>query len=154
MGAKRGLDGNVVASLPATHMVNDNWKSPRPPSYQLPARDVGFCLLGRRFSASTQSVSIKIFRPAQISAGSCQKAWERVKSEGRRLLLSSLKLDVCQRNGNGVGSNASEVKNELALEIARPLHRHLGLFQRLINEQRALLDLFNWILEVGRRAFA
>ena len=66
----------------------------------------------------------------------------------------SLKLDFCQRNGNGVGSNASEVKNELALEIVRPLHRHLGLFQRLINEQRALLDLFNWILEVGRRAFA
>ena len=76
-------------------MVNDNWKSPRPPSYQLPARDVGFCLLGRRFSANTQSVSIKIFRPAQILARSCQKAWERVKSEGRRLFFSSLKLDAC-----------------------------------------------------------
>src|SRR5437870_9045849 len=95
MGAKRGLDGNVVASLPAAHMVNGNWKSPRPPSYQLPARDVGFCLLGRRFSANTQSVSIKIFRPAQILARSCQKAWERVKSEGRRLFFSSLKLDAC-----------------------------------------------------------
>src|SRR2546423_14485267 len=30
------------------------------------------------------------------------------------------------------------------------LHRHRGLFQRLINEQRVLLDLFNWMLGVGR----
>ena len=50
-------------------MVNDNWKS-QGPSYQLPARDVGFRLLGRRFSANKQSVSIKIFHPAQILAGS------------------------------------------------------------------------------------
>jgi len=50
-------------------MVNDNWKS-QGPSYQLPARDVGFRLLGRRFSANKQSVSIKIFDPAQILAGS------------------------------------------------------------------------------------
>ena len=50
-------------------MVNDNWKS-QGPSYQLPARDVGFRLLGRRFSADKQSVSIKIFHPAQILAGS------------------------------------------------------------------------------------
>jgi hypothetical protein len=70
-------------------MVNDNWKA-QGPSYQLPARDVGFRLLGRRFSADTQSVSIKIIRPAQILAVSCQKAWERVKSEDRRLLLSSI----------------------------------------------------------------
>ena len=102
-------------------MVNDNWKSPRPPLTNCRLRDVGFRLLGRRFSANTQFVSIKIFRPAQILAGSCQKAWERVKSEGRRLLLSSLKLDFCQRNGNGIGSNASEVKNEVALEIAHVL---------------------------------
>src|SRR6266513_2483104 len=30
------------------------------------------------------------------------------------------------------------------------LHRHHGLIQRLINEQRVLLDLFNWMLGVGR----
>ena len=48
-------------------MVNDNWKS-QGPSYQLPARDVGFSLLGRRFSADKHSVSIKIFRPARILA--------------------------------------------------------------------------------------
>jgi len=46
-------------------MVNDNWKS-QDPSYQLPARDVGFRLLGRRFSANKQSVSIKIFHPAKF----------------------------------------------------------------------------------------
>jgi len=45
-------------------MVNDNWKS-QGPSYQLPARDVGFSLLGRRFSADTQSVSIKISHPGR-----------------------------------------------------------------------------------------
>ena len=50
-------------------MVNDNWKS-QGPSYQLPARDVGFRLLGRRFSANKQSVSIKIFHLAQILADS------------------------------------------------------------------------------------
>jgi hypothetical protein len=50
-------------------MVNDNWKS-QGPSYQLPARDVGFRLLGRRFSAAKQAVSIKIFHPAQIFPGS------------------------------------------------------------------------------------
>ena len=50
-------------------MVNDNWKS-QGPSYQLPARNVGFRLLGRRFSANKQSVSIKIFYPVQILAGS------------------------------------------------------------------------------------
>jgi len=35
-------------------------------------------------------VSIKIFRLAQILAGSCQKAWEGVKNEDRRLLHSSI----------------------------------------------------------------
>ena len=53
-------------------MVNDNWKS-QGPSYQLPARDVGFRLLGRRFSADAQSLSIKICRPAQILAGSSKR---------------------------------------------------------------------------------
>ena len=94
MDAKKGLGSNLVVSLLGAHMVNDNWKS-QGPSYQLPARDVGFRLLGRRFSADKRSVSITIFRPAQILARSCQKAWERVKSEGRRLFFSSLKLDAC-----------------------------------------------------------
>ena len=39
----------------------------------MPSLDVRSRLLGRRFSANTQSVSIKIFRPVQILAGSCQK---------------------------------------------------------------------------------
>jgi hypothetical protein len=65
MDAKKGLRSNLVVSLLGAHMVNDNWKS-QGPSYQLPARNVGFRLLGRRFSANKQSVSIKIFRPAQI----------------------------------------------------------------------------------------
>jgi hypothetical protein len=69
MDAKKGLGSNLVVSLLGAHMVNDNWKS-QGPSYQLPARDVGFRLLGRRFSANKQSVSIKIFHPAQILAGS------------------------------------------------------------------------------------
>src|SRR5438552_9513948 len=69
MDAKKGLGSNLVVSLLGAHMVNDNWKS-QGPSYQLPARNVGFRLLGRRFRANTQSVSIKIFRPAQILAGS------------------------------------------------------------------------------------
>ena len=69
MDAKKGLGSNLVVSLLGAHMVNDNWKS-QGPSYQLPARDVGFRLLGRRFSANKQSVSIKIFDPAQILAGS------------------------------------------------------------------------------------
>jgi hypothetical protein len=83
MDAKKGRGSNLVVSLLGAHMVNDNWKS-QGPSYQLPARDVGFCLLWRRCIANKQSVSIKIFHPAQILAGSYQKAWERVK-EGRRL---------------------------------------------------------------------
>jgi len=69
MDAKKGLGSNLVVSLLGAHMVNDNWKS-QGPSYQLPARDVGFRLLGRRFSANKQSVSIKIFYPVQILAGS------------------------------------------------------------------------------------
>src|SRR6476469_433602 len=68
MDAKKGLGSNLVVSLLGAHMVNDNWKS-QGPSYQLPARDVGFRLLGRRFSANKQSVSIKIFHPGQILAG-------------------------------------------------------------------------------------
>src|SRR5205807_5037116 len=67
MDAKKKLGSNFVVSWLGAHMVNDNWKS-QGPSYQLPARDVEFCLLGRRFSANTQSVSIKIFRPTQILA--------------------------------------------------------------------------------------
>ena len=68
MDAKKGLWSNLVVSLLGAHMVNDNWKS-QGPSYQLPARNVGFRLLGRRFSANKQSVSIKIFYPVQILAG-------------------------------------------------------------------------------------
>jgi hypothetical protein len=63
MDAKKGLGSNLVVSLLGAHMVNDNWKS-QGPSYQLPARDVGFRLLGRRFNANKQSVSIKILYPA------------------------------------------------------------------------------------------
>ena len=63
-------------------MVNDNWKS-QGPSYQLPARDVGFRLLGRRFSADTQSVSIKIFHRrkfGRLSAGHLLKPQLRLAS--------------------------------------------------------------------------
>ena len=64
-------------------MVNDNWKS-QGPSYQLPARDVGFRLLGRRFSANTRSVSIKIFHPGanfgRLSAGHLLKPQLRLAS--------------------------------------------------------------------------
>jgi hypothetical protein len=69
----------------------------------MPSLDVRSRLLRRRFSANTQSLSIKIIRPAQILAGSCQRAWKRVKSEERRLLLSSsIRLD-----SSGFTSNCS-----------------------------------------------
>jgi hypothetical protein len=56
----------------------------------MPSLDVRFRLLPRRFSANTQSVSIKIFRAAPNFGGLFLKAYERAQNEELRLLLSSI----------------------------------------------------------------
>jgi hypothetical protein len=54
-----------------------------------------------------QFLSIKIFRLAQILAGSCQKAWERAENEELRLLFSS--IVIWPRITSGFTSNCSAV---------------------------------------------
>ena len=89
-------------------MVNDNWKS-QGPSYQLPARDVGFRLLWRRFNADTQSVSIKIFHPAQILAGS------------QPVIYSSRSLDLLRPGWTGLRGDARFVKMSMGFSELRPV---------------------------------
>jgi hypothetical protein len=113
MDAKKGLGSNLVVSLLGAHMVNDNWKS-QDPSYQLPARDVGFRLLGRRFSANKQSVSIKIFHPAQILAGS------------QPVIYSSRSLDLLRPGWTGLRGDARFVKMSMGFSELRPVTNKLG----------------------------
>jgi hypothetical protein len=112
MDAKKGLGSNLVVSLLGAHMVNDNWKS-QGPSYQLPARDVGFRLLGRRFSANKQSVSIKIFHPAQILAGS------------QPVIYSSRSLDLLRPWLDRLRSDARFAKMSMGFSELRPVTNKL-----------------------------
>lgn len=93
-------------------MVNDNWKS-QGPSYQLPAPDVGFRLLGRRFSADKRSVSIKIFHPEQILACS------------QPVIYSSRSLDLLRPWLAGLRGDARFVKMSMGFSELRPVTNKL-----------------------------